>query len=263
MLNVYDKAMGSNSQSTLWMLSILAFFLFIVMACMEVLRSRVLVVAFPLGLTRRWALPSTAATMRGELRSGTSSANGQALSDITQWRHFLTGPAVFAVFDAPMAPYLLGHLIHVSSNVWLDGNRCSSCLLYSSPNKSASLLLQGPTRRPIVWRRQTWASSTRALRNLEAVFAMGMQHELQRKWRLRQDEVLEAQEGASNIAATFSGIIKNTPNCSAIYGHCCRRLFGSRTRNLSWNDHCGLDTDWSSASTSGASSRRLVELHCI
>ena len=90
----------SNSQSTLWMLSILAFFLFIVMACMEVLRSRVLVVVSS-RIDKALGPTIYRATMQSELRSGTSSANGQVLSDITQLRQFLTGPAVFAVFDAP------------------------------------------------------------------------------------------------------------------------------------------------------------------
>ena len=74
MLNVYDKAMGSNSQSTLWMLSILAFFLFIVMACMEVLRSRVLVVVSS-RIDKALGPTIYRATMQSELRSGTSSAN--------------------------------------------------------------------------------------------------------------------------------------------------------------------------------------------
>ena len=42
MLNVYDKAVGNNSLSTLWVLSLITAFLFVMMGSMEVLRSQVL-----------------------------------------------------------------------------------------------------------------------------------------------------------------------------------------------------------------------------
>ena len=205
MLNVYDKAMGSNSQSTLWMLSILAFFLFIVMACMEVLRSRVLVVVSS-RIDKALGPTIYRATMQSELRSGTSSANGQALSDITQLRQFLTGPAVFAVFDAPWLPIYLAILFMFHPMFgWMGTVAAVVFFILALINQRASAPRLTEANRLA---QANLANSTRALRNLEAVFAMGMQHELQRKWRLRQDEVLEAQEGASNIAATFSGIIK-------------------------------------------------------
>ncbi|MDG2272799.1 MAG: type I secretion system permease/ATPase [Halioglobus sp.] len=205
MLNVYDKAMGSNSQSTLWMLSILAFFLFIVMGCMEVLRSRVLV--FVSSRIDKALSPTIyRATMQSELRSGASSANGQALTDITQLRQFLTGPAVFAVFDAPWLPIYLAILFMFHPVFgWMGTVSAVVFFLLALINqRTAAPKLIEANRLA----QANLASSSRALRNLEAVFAMGMQHELRRKWRLRQDEVLEAQESASNIAATFSGIIK-------------------------------------------------------
>ena len=205
MLNVYDKAMSSNSQSTLWMLSILAFFLFIVMACMEVLRSRVLVVVSS-RIDKALGPTIYRATMQSELRSGTSSANGQVLSDITQLRQFLTGPAVFAVFDAPWLPIYLAILFMFHPMFgWMGTGAAVVFFILALINQRASAPRLTEANRLA---QANLANSTRALRNLEAVFAMGMQHELQRKWRLRQDEVLEAQEGASNIAATFSGIIK-------------------------------------------------------
>ena len=43
MLNVYDKAVGSNSMDTLWVLSGLTVFLFLILAAMDALRALVLV----------------------------------------------------------------------------------------------------------------------------------------------------------------------------------------------------------------------------
>lgn len=205
MLNVYDKAMASNSQSTLWMLSILALFLFIVMASMEVLRSKVLV-AVSSRIDKALSPTIYQATMQRELKSGVSSANAQALSDITQLRQFLTGPAVFAVFDAPWLPIYLAVLFMFHPLFGWMGTAASVvffCLALVNQRAAAPRLAEANRLA-----QANLANSSRALRNLEAVFAMGMQQELQRKWRLRQDAVLQAQESASHIAATFSGIIK-------------------------------------------------------
>ena len=40
MLNVYDKAVGHNSLDTLWVLSALTAFLFLILCAMEIIRSR-------------------------------------------------------------------------------------------------------------------------------------------------------------------------------------------------------------------------------
>jgi ATP-binding cassette subfamily C protein EexD len=205
MLNVYDKAMASNSQSTLLMLSILAFFLFIVMACMEVLRSRILI-AVSSRIDRALGPTIYRATMLSELRSGGSGAGAQTLTDLTLLRQFLTGPAVFAIFDAPWLPIYLAILFMFHPVFGWIGIAASviffSLALINQRNAAPRLTEANRLAQANITR------STRALRNLEAVFAMGMQRELQRSWTLRQDEVLEAQEGASNIASTFSGIIK-------------------------------------------------------
>ncbi|MDG2272317.1 MAG: type I secretion system permease/ATPase, partial [Halioglobus sp.] len=126
--------------------------------------------------------------------------------DLTLLRQFLTGPAVFAVFDAPWLPIYIAILFMFHPVFGWIGIAASliffALALINQRNAAPRLTEANRLAQANLTR------STRALRNVEAVFAMGMQRELQRSWRLRQDEVLEAQEGASNIASTFSGIIK-------------------------------------------------------
>ena len=54
------------------------------------------------------------------------------------------------------------------------------------------------------------AATQKALRNSDAVAAMGMRHVIQAQWRERQDNLLSFQEEASNAAGAFNAITKKT-----------------------------------------------------
>ncbi|HAP76082.1 MAG TPA: type I secretion system permease/ATPase, partial [Acidimicrobiaceae bacterium] len=103
MLQVYDRVLTSSSEATLLMLTLITIFLFIVMGGLEWLRSQVLVVAsarFDNLLSGRVFDALFAQT----LSSAGKVASAQPLGDLLQLRQFLTGPGLFAFFDAPWLP---------------------------------------------------------------------------------------------------------------------------------------------------------------
>ena len=118
MLNVYDKAVGNNSLSTLWVLSLITAFLFVMMGSMEVLRSQVL---------------SAIASKLDQLLTGTfydyafshavlvgpEKATTLPLVDINNLRQFLTGTGITAAFDARVDPNLFSSSISISPTTWM------------------------------------------------------------------------------------------------------------------------------------------------
>ena len=106
MLNVYDKAVGNNSHDTLWVLTWIAAFLFVMLAAMEILRSRVLA-AVASRLDRLLATDLYDASFRNSLEVGANRASTQSLVDLNNLRQFITGNGVFAIFDAPWLPIYL------------------------------------------------------------------------------------------------------------------------------------------------------------
>ena len=118
MLNIYDKAVANNSLSTLWVLSFFAIFLFVILGVMEVLRSRVLV-AVSSRIDRLLGAELYEITFETSARSGSHLLGIQPLSDLSSLRHFLTGTAIFAIFDAPWLPVYLVVLFLFHPLGWL------------------------------------------------------------------------------------------------------------------------------------------------
>ena len=107
MLNVYDKAVGHNSLSTLAMLSLITLAMFIVLGVVEAIRARVLV-AISSRLDKALAPRLYEICFANAVNVGSGKATTQPLQDLNGIRQYLTNNGVFAFFDAPWLPiYLL------------------------------------------------------------------------------------------------------------------------------------------------------------
>jgi len=105
MLQVYDRVLPSKNEITLLMLTLMMLGAYIFMAALEYVRTFVLI---RLGAQMDMQLNKRVFTASFEqsLRKGGGNA-GQALTDLTTIRQFLTGSALFAFFDAPWFPIYL------------------------------------------------------------------------------------------------------------------------------------------------------------
>ncbi|RMV18806.1 ABC-type protease exporter, ATP-binding component PrtD/AprD [Pseudomonas savastanoi] len=105
MLQVYDRVLTSQNQTTLAMLTLMVVGFFAFIGLLEMVRSFV-VIRIGSELERRFNLRVYQAAFESNLHAGQRQA-GQALGDLTFIRQFLTGPALFAFFDAPWFPIYL------------------------------------------------------------------------------------------------------------------------------------------------------------
>jgi ATP-binding cassette subfamily C protein EexD len=132
----------------------------------------------------------------------------QPLQDLTALRQFLTGNGVFAVFDAPWLPiYLLIMFLFHPLLGWLGVFASILLCTIALLNQRSSMPALAQSNHIA---RSVNAETHKALRNAEVAAAMGMMKNLRRRWRSKQNMVLENQEVASNIAVTYSAITKTT-----------------------------------------------------
>ena len=99
MLNVYDKAVAFQSLPTLWVLSAVTLFLFIMLATVETVRSWMLI-HISSRLDQELAPVIYDETYYNAVRLGPGHATPQPLADFANLRQFVTGPGVIAIFDA-------------------------------------------------------------------------------------------------------------------------------------------------------------------
>ncbi|MGL4271685.1 MAG: type I secretion system permease/ATPase, partial [Pseudomonas paracarnis] len=115
MLQVYDRVLSSQNETTLVMLTLMVVGFFAFIGLLEVVRSFI-VIRIGSQLERRFNLRVYKAAFERNLQRGQGHA-GQSLGDLTALRQFITGPALFAFFDAPWFPIYL--FVIFLFNVWL------------------------------------------------------------------------------------------------------------------------------------------------
>jgi len=115
MLQVYDRVLSSQNETTLVMLTLMVVGFFAFIGLLEVIRSFI-VIRIGSQLERRFNLRVYKAAFERNLQRGQGHA-GQSLGDLTHIRQFITGPALFAFFDAPWFPIYL--FVIFLFNVWL------------------------------------------------------------------------------------------------------------------------------------------------
>jgi ATP-binding cassette subfamily C exporter for protease/lipase len=204
MLQVYDRVLTSRSESTLIMLTLLAVGLLALMASLEWVRSRLLVRAGAALDAEMNARVFTAA-FEANLRGAGANA-GQAISDLTAVRQFVTGNGPFAFFDAPWFPLYLAviFLIHP----WLGflslaGAVVLIALAVTTQLATRGLLLQANTAAV-----QSANDATNNLRNAEAIEAMGMLTNLRLRWYEKYRKVIALQGVASDRAGSITSVTK-------------------------------------------------------
>lgn len=204
MLEVYDRAVGSRSVSTLAMLTVLLLAALVVMEMLDWVAGRLLHHA-GMRFEQRLAPRAFDACFGARLR-GVSGGALQPLQDLRVLRDFFPGPAVRAVLEAPISLVflLLVFAIHPLLG-WLTFAVAVLQTLLAWMNERT-------TKKPMVEAaraaRDAQLHADATVRNAEVIEAMGMLPAIQKRWRQRQDEFLRLQATASDRAGTFQAATK-------------------------------------------------------
>ena len=209
MLQVYDRVLASRNETTLLMLTLIVVGLFALSGVLELIRSRLLV-AISSKLDDSLNQRVFTAAFENNLRSAGANA-GQALSDMTTIRQFLTGNGLFAFFDAPWMPIYLVILFLFAPLVgWLAlaGMVILVVLTIVQEMQTSKPLAESQTHM-----NRSMMFATNNLRNAEVIEAMGMLGGLMERWYQHHGRGLALQMEASEKAATISNVAKFVRIC--------------------------------------------------
>ena len=199
MLQVYDRVMSSGSLSTLGSLTLILVALLIAMGGFEWVRTMILISASNKIETSLRKRVSDASFKRALLGGG----GGQAVSDLSSLRQFLTGNGLFAFFDAPWFPIYVG--IMFMFHPWFGVSAIFAgivmvALAYANEKATSKKLQEANALSGRVT-----AQLNGTLRNAEVIAAMGMNEAIRDRQEKSSDEVLRLQTDASK----WAGIIGN------------------------------------------------------
>lgn len=204
MLQVYDRVLVSRSESTLVFLTIIAGAMLLMMALLELVRSRVLV-RVGAHLDRQLSHKVFRAVFDPANRQGVGA---QALGDLNTVREFLTGSGFIAFCDAPWAPIFLviAFLIHPWLGVLSVVSMLILVFLAVLNEISTRQSLQDAGKMSMAANQYAQSS----MRSAEALQAMGMMPGIAARWSRKHGRMLELQAHASDRAGVIVGLSKFT-----------------------------------------------------
>lgn len=204
MLQIYDRVLMSRNETTLWVITAIVLGFYVLMGILEAARSLVLVrVSTKLDMDLNSRVFTAAFEHKLKLGRGNP---GQALSDLTNVRQFLTGNGLFAFFDAPWAPIFIIVITFLHPLLGLLSLLGAILLFF------LAWLTEAATRKPLAEANAHAAASSQFannnLRNAEVIEAMGMLGNLITRWFKRQENMLAMQALASERAGRISALTK-------------------------------------------------------
>ncbi len=206
MLQVYDRAVGSGSQSTLLMLTLIMVFLLASMGALDWVRGQIMVRA---GNKIHELLGERVfkASFRQSLQSGGMKSSPQSVNDLIGVRQFLTGPGLNAFFDAPWIPIYI--IIMWLFHTYFGVLALLSCAILGG----LTYINQRMTGKQLAEANQEamWANNytTRNLRNAEVIESMGMMNDVADRWLVKNQKVLQLQSDASDTAGGLTATSKS------------------------------------------------------
>jgi ATP-binding cassette subfamily C exporter for protease/lipase len=204
MLEVYDRVLASQNEYTLYMLTFMILGLFALINVLEQMRTMVVIrVGSKMDdfLNQRIF---TAAFEQNLKKSGINA--GQALSDLTTIRQFVTGNGLFAIFDAPWFPIYL--LIIFMFDFWLGLFSAISVAILVTLAWLNEAVSKNPLSEANTIAVRSGAMATNNLRNAEVIEAMGMLGNMRRRWYENHKRFLSAQALASERSSQVTAVSK-------------------------------------------------------
>ncbi|WP_170361679.1 type I secretion system permease/ATPase [Ruegeria arenilitoris] len=204
MLQVYDRVLTSQNIDTLIALSVLLAGVFIVIACLDLMRMRILgrlAARFELSV----GAPVLGAAMRRRVQ-GEAEAGENLVEDVNGFREFISGTTLTAFFDAPWIPIYLMVLYVLHPFLGLLGLAGALTLtLMALINNARS---RGPMQQAAQARGRSDALFKISDRNAELVHALGMKSDLVRRWTALQTDAHQHKTRAADRVASFSVLSK-------------------------------------------------------
>jgi len=204
MLQIYDRVLASRNETTLWMLTLIMVFMYVLLAGLEWLRSRLLIQA-GLKLDSELNTRIFNAAFQNNLRSAGTNA-GQFLVDFTHLRQFLTGAGLISFFDAPWTPIFI--IVIFLMHPLLGGVALLGALVLVF----LTWVTERVTHEPLAAANAAGIGAnnfaSNSLQNAEVIEAMGMLPQLRARWYEKYRKMLALQTLASERGGTISSVTK-------------------------------------------------------
>lgn len=197
-LQIFDRVIISQSADTLIYLSIIAILALLVLALLDIVRSRVFL---QVGLwLDRELNPEVLDRSISQYLAGNSYVT-QSLTDIALLRQFLSSSATASFFDIPWVFIYLIVIFILSITLGVVATLGAALLFF------LALLNENATKKPTQEAEQAHIHNQRffsdLLKNAESIFAMGMIPTIKKKWLANNENALNMQKLSNDSSSVL------------------------------------------------------------
>ncbi|KQU84223.1 peptidase [Variovorax sp. Root318D1] len=201
MLQIFDRVLSSQSGLTLLAVSLITLVLFVALALSEWLRSRLLVRA-----SLRFDRQLSTRVFNGSFQAylgQPASTKSRPFADLNHIRQFLTGPGVFALFDAPWTPIYIAVIFFL--HPWLGIVALGFALVQAALAWFGQRQTAAPVEAALKATGETIGDLQGKLRNVEVLESMGMIANLQKRWNRQHAASMDKGALAQGFIHRVSG----------------------------------------------------------
>ena len=204
MLQVFDRVLTSRNQDTLIMLTLGAGFAFLALAVLEVVRNAIMV-RVGAWIDQSLSDDVLAISVRQGLGRG-ATKNVQGLRDLAAVRNFLSGAQIFPIMDAPWTPMFLGVLFLLHEELgWLSTSGAVLLFVLAMVNEIATRRLFDASGQGSI---AATMQADSAVRNSDAIQAMGMLPGIVRRWRDSNRKVVALNAKANSRSGMIRAVVR-------------------------------------------------------
>lgn len=201
MLQTYDRVLTSGSKETLLYITVIAAVALLVLGIFEALRTMVL------SRTAAWSADAAkpiivSSTIRANLAN--SQATSQPIRDLKQIQNFLSGQGVIPFLDSPWTPAFIA-IIWIM-HPWLGMLALATAIILALVGIANELTTREKLKEAAQGQVRSYEILDSAVKNSEAIEAMGMRPALIKHWRGVDAIAGAASEAANERGGAFTGI---------------------------------------------------------
>lgn len=201
LIQIYNRVIPSGSMATLIGLSFALLLALVTMAILDAARARILVRAAA-RINRLLSDRVFQAIIDLAPRSKASARNAQALRDLDEFRSALAGQGAQFFFDVPWMPIFMIALFLIHPLMGLVGV-VGAAILFALAFFNDRTTREGAKQAHEAARRSYQFTDSIA-RHADPIHAMGMDHQLARRWHVDRDVMMERQAAGSDRNADFA-----------------------------------------------------------
>ena len=203
-IQIYDRVISSGSIDTLIALTVLVAILLGFQAVLDFLRQRIFTI-LAARVAGRMGQAVFEAAVETALRHG-PRASGEAMRDLGDLRSFIAGGAIALPLDLAVTPLFLLVLFLLSPVYGLIG--VIGTALLTAVAVATEYFVRRPSARANQAASGVHGETAAAIRNAEAIVAMGMLPAVAGRWRRQQARALESIERGRSLAGILSATAK-------------------------------------------------------